>query len=169
MAEAKITVRRLGDVRGPATVAYTTQDGSAKAGQDYTAVSGTLNFEPVEMEKSFRLPILDDTEFEPDETVELVLSPGSGVAAVGPKTLFAIHDDEVTISEMQLKHNDVTSYVSFSFNSVPDQIYFIARSTDLKSWQQVGSITTSAGSYRSTWEGAGLFASSKWFFRVRRQ
>jgi uncharacterized delta-60 repeat protein len=174
MGEAKVTVRRLGDVRGAATVNYRTQDGSANAGQDYTALVGTLSFAPLEMEKSFRLPILNDTEFESDETVELVLSPGSGVAAVGPKTLFTIHDDEVTVSELQFHHdiNGVPPYVSFTFNSVPDQVYFIERSTDLKSWQQVDSVQIWPGStpaYHSTWDGAGLFASSKWFFRVRRQ
>ncbi len=32
---------------GPVTVAYTTQDATARALSDYTATSGTLNFAPV--------------------------------------------------------------------------------------------------------------------------
>jgi hypothetical protein len=171
MGEAEITVRRLGDVRATATINYRTQDSSANAGRDYGALAGTLTFAPLEMEKSFQLPILNDTEFESEETLALVLSPGSGVSTVGPKTLFTIHDDEVTISGMQIHRdvNGVPSYVSFTFNSVPDQVYVVERSTDLKSWQSVGSVKASDGSYRSTWGGAGLFGSPNWFFRVRRQ
>lgn len=56
------------------TVGYTTQNGTASAGSDYTATSGTLTFAPGENSKTLAVALLDDTVDEPDETVALVLS-----------------------------------------------------------------------------------------------
>ena len=40
-----IDVVRLGDISEVATVEYSCEDGSAKAGVNYTAVTGTLRFD----------------------------------------------------------------------------------------------------------------------------
>src|SRR5262249_55765462 len=101
MGQAQITIRRLGDTLGSATVHYQTQDGSAIAGMDYTAVSGELTFGPFEVEKSFVLPILDHGGFEPDKMLQLVLSPSPGVASIGPPATFIIHGNEVKIQSLQ--------------------------------------------------------------------
>jgi uncharacterized delta-60 repeat protein len=130
MGQATITVRRLGDVRGPATLTYKTRDGSAKAGKDYTAVSGTVSFAPLEMEKTFMLPILDDTEYSSDRSLELVLGLVNGVASVGPPATFIIHDDEVRIQSWKRFGN--SSYLSF--NAVPGGQYLLEASTDLRKW-----------------------------------
>ena len=41
------------------TVPYTTNDGSAVAGTDYTMTSGTLTFPPGETAQNISVPILD--------------------------------------------------------------------------------------------------------------
>lgn len=46
------------------TVDYATSDGSATAGQDYTAASGTLTFAAGETAKNVSVAVLDDTEVE---------------------------------------------------------------------------------------------------------
>ena len=64
------------------TVDFATSDGSATAGADYTAVSGTLRFAPGETSKTIIVPTLDDTEFEPAETFFVNLTNPIGVAAI---------------------------------------------------------------------------------------
>ena len=44
------------------TVDYATADGTATAGDDYTATSGTLTFDPGETSQTIAVPITDDTE-----------------------------------------------------------------------------------------------------------
>ena len=55
-------------------VNYTTSDGSAEAGLDYTTKSGTLTFAPGETLKTFSVVVLVDGKPESDETVNLTLS-----------------------------------------------------------------------------------------------
>ena len=56
------------------SVAYATADGTATAGSDYTATSGTLVFAPGETSKTLAVPIVGDIAGEPDETFTLTLS-----------------------------------------------------------------------------------------------
>ena len=60
------------------TVAYATADGSATAGEDYTAASGTLTFAPGETAKTVAVAVLDDAIDEGAETFTLTLSAASG-------------------------------------------------------------------------------------------
>ena len=60
------------------TVSYWTQDGTARAGSDYTARSGTLVFEPGETAKTVSVPIIDDTVEDSGEQFALLLSNVSG-------------------------------------------------------------------------------------------
>ena len=55
------------------TVDYQTSDGSAQAGSDYTATSGTLTFAAGETSKTIAVPILDDDLEENDETLTVTL------------------------------------------------------------------------------------------------
>ena len=80
---ATITVARVGGVFGAVGVNYATSDGTAVAGSDYTAVSGTLSFADGETSKTFTIPITADTVAEGDETVNLTLSNPTGGATMG--------------------------------------------------------------------------------------
>ena len=60
------------------TVDYATSDGTATAGSDYTATSGTLTFAAGETEKTVSVPVLDDAHDEGSETLTLTLSNSSG-------------------------------------------------------------------------------------------
>ncbi len=55
-------------------VNYETEDGTATAGEDYRATSGTLTFEAGEMRQMIRVLVLGDTRPEEDETFTLKLS-----------------------------------------------------------------------------------------------
>ena len=63
---------------GTVAVAYATADGTATAGEDYTARNGELSFDPGETEKTVRVPVLDDAIDEGEETFTLRLTNASG-------------------------------------------------------------------------------------------
>ena len=63
-----------GETTGGSSVAYATADGTAKAGEDYTAVSGTLAFSAGQTSATIKVPILGDDIAESDETFTLNLS-----------------------------------------------------------------------------------------------
>src|SRR5213076_1682392 len=64
---ATLTVTRTGDVSGTSTVQYATANGSATAGSDYTATSGTLTFAPGVVSQDILVPITDDSTYEASE------------------------------------------------------------------------------------------------------
>ncbi|MGD9099252.1 MAG: Calx-beta domain-containing protein [Anaerolineae bacterium] len=78
------------------TVDYATSDGTALAGVDYAAISGTLNFSPGVASRVFTVPILDDTLEEEDETVTLTLRDPNNAAieSSNPTTLTILDDDD---------------------------------------------------------------------------
>ena len=92
---ATITVTKTGS--DAATIAYATENGTATAGQDYTATSGTLNFGASETSKTFSVPILDDAAIEGNETFHVVLSIPAG--ATTPVALGSPSRAEATIMD----------------------------------------------------------------------
>jgi hypothetical protein len=82
-----ITVTRVGAAGGALSVDYSTSDGSAHAGSDYTPTSGTLNWADGELgDKTFEIPILDDTLNEGEEFIHLTLTNPIGIPALGLTT-----------------------------------------------------------------------------------
>ena len=61
------------------TVDYTTVDGTAVAGRDYTSTTGTLTFPPGTTEATVTVPLLNDSEDERNESFTLeVYNPVDG-------------------------------------------------------------------------------------------
>ena len=65
------------------SVDYATSDGSARAGEDYTAASGTLSFQAGESSRTVEVAVLDDAHDEGEETfdataVERLQRPADG-------------------------------------------------------------------------------------------
>ena len=83
---AQITLTLGAAVSTPVTVDYSTSDGTAVAGQDYTASSNTVTFAPNETQKSFLVSITNDNDDETNETVNLSLSNPSGATLGQPMT-----------------------------------------------------------------------------------
>lgn len=83
-ATATVTVQRTGGSEGAVSVDYASSDGSATAGSDYSAASGTLNWADGDSaDKTFAIAITDDSEDEADETIDLTLSGLTGMASLG--------------------------------------------------------------------------------------
>jgi hypothetical protein len=81
-ASAVVTVVRTGSLADTDTVQYATSDGTAKAGTDYTTTSGTLTFAPGATAQTITISILDDQQFNGDESFTLTLSNPIGVASL---------------------------------------------------------------------------------------
>jgi hypothetical protein len=110
---ATITVTRIGGSAAGVSVVYTTMDGSAKSGQNYTSTTGTLTFGAGETSKTFTVPVLDDQLFSSDKALVITLSqPNAGAALGGPSTAtLLIHETDpapvplVTIAGVQTSTN----------------------------------------------------------------
>jgi hypothetical protein len=92
---AAFTVTLSSASTNPVTVGYSTANGTATAGSDYTATSGTLTFAPGVTSQTVNVAILGDTTSEPDETFSVALSnPSGGVIARGTATGTITNDDQ---------------------------------------------------------------------------
>jgi Ca2+-binding RTX toxin-like protein len=83
---------------GTVTVTYTTTDGSATAGSDYTAVSGTLQFAPGVTSMSVAVPVLGDTLDESNENFFLQILTSNGAFVVDGQGQAIITDDDGWVS-----------------------------------------------------------------------
>ena len=91
-----ITVNRNGGTSGTVSVAYSTSDVSANSGEDYTSASGSLIFADGVSSQTIVIPILDDTNFEGDESLLLTLSnPGGGATLGTSSAILNIIEDDV--------------------------------------------------------------------------
>ena len=86
--QATISVRRLAGGTGPVSVGYRTRrpanSGAAQEGEDYTPVSGTLQWASGEVgDREIVVPILPDSETEAPEYFEVELHDAEGGAGLG--------------------------------------------------------------------------------------
>ncbi len=91
-----MTVTRHGPFCSAASVELTVADGTATAGVDYTATSGTLSFLAGEASQTFEVVVLQDALVEPNETLQLILSNPIGGPELGTpsSTTLTILDDD---------------------------------------------------------------------------
>jgi len=73
-ATATFTVTLSAASTKPVTVSYTTASGTATAGKDFTAVTGTLTFAPGTTTETIAVPILHDSVATGSESFQVVLS-----------------------------------------------------------------------------------------------
>jgi hypothetical protein len=79
------------------TVNYATANGSALAGSDYTAASGTVSFDPGASTKTISVAVLSDALVEGPETFTLTLSgPTNGTIVAGAGTATATISDSLS-------------------------------------------------------------------------
>jgi glucose/arabinose dehydrogenase len=83
---ATVTVTRTGGLASGVAVGYRTENGTASAGVDYTARSGTLVFAGGVASMTFAVPLLDDTVHEANETVTLILENPTNGATLGARS-----------------------------------------------------------------------------------
>jgi hypothetical protein len=80
---------------GPVTVNFATADGTATAGSDYTATTGTLTFAPGSTSQNVTVSITGDTTIEADETFFVNLSGAVGGSIGDAQGQGTITNDDV--------------------------------------------------------------------------
>ncbi|HYG74122.1 MAG TPA: DUF4394 domain-containing protein [Planctomycetota bacterium] len=123
---ASITVTRTGGTQGTVSVDYAITGGTATAGTDYTASSGTLVFVDGETSRTIFIPALDDNILELFETVTLQLQNPIG-AELGAQTTTRLdiadkddHDGDGFINAIETAFgSSPTSATSTPFNGAP--------------------------------------------------
>jgi hypothetical protein len=147
-----VTVNRTGGTLGGVTVNYATADGTATAGQDYTAASGTLTFASGEMSKQISIPILEDIFAEPSETVNIALSnPSSGAGLISPSSaVLTINDNDATptlsisdVSQAEGNHNTTDFNFVVTMSGASSQTVTV-------NYQTAGGTATSGVDYANT-------------------
>ena len=126
-----VTVTRSGDVTGPARVNYATFEdvpfSNTLQKNDYQIALGTLTFNTGESSKTFRLLTVNDTYFEADERIRLILSnPDGGAVGLGARStaIVKLIASDLTLPERVTPVND-------SFFFVPQHYYdFLNREPD---------------------------------------
>jgi hypothetical protein len=133
------------------TVNYSTADGAATAGSDYTSTSGTLTFAPGQTTATFSVPVIGDRIAEPNETFTVTLSqPTNAFLSLTNSTgTGTIIDDEPRISINNVSLNEgnkgKTAFVfTVSLSVAYDQPVTVHYAT------QDGSATTADGDYVPT-------------------
>lgn len=106
---ASVTVSLSKAWTQPVSVAYATHDGTAKAGSDYVATSGTLTFAPDQTQKTIPVTIKGDLIHEPNETFTLALGAASGATiARTPATVTIVDNDPAPVTLPSAAISDTT-------------------------------------------------------------
>jgi len=77
------------------TVNFTTADLTATAGSDYTNTSGIVTFSPGQLSRTISIPVIGDTNVEPQETFNFNLSTPTNATITTPSATGFINNDEV--------------------------------------------------------------------------
>jgi hypothetical protein len=94
-----LSVTLTGSTSQVVTVNYATADGTAAAGSDYIATSGTLTFAPGESSKTITVSVTGDATPEPSETFTVALSaPTNAVITTGTGTGTIQNDDAPSVA-----------------------------------------------------------------------
>lgn len=95
VGNATINVSRSGNTASAVSVGYQTQSGTAVAGQDFSAQTGTLNFAAGQTTASISVPITDDANPESSEAFTVVLqNPSAGAILGTSSTIVNIADND---------------------------------------------------------------------------
>jgi len=105
-------------------VEYSTDDGSAQGGSDYTWQTGTLTFAAGETEQTISVDVIGDVDDEPDETFFVHLSSTPLADLIDAEGVGAIVDDDglpsLTVADASVKEGDSgTAVAAFTVTLSP--------------------------------------------------
>ena len=109
---AHIIVRRVGGTTGTVTVHYTTVEGTAQAGTEFTAIAGTLEFADGQSTAQIDVAILDNLFSGANKSLQVQLSNPTDGATLGSSSLLTltIQNDEPTQAGPSTVQFSQTSY-----------------------------------------------------------
>ena len=95
-SNATFTVTLSKAATTPVTVTYSTANGTATAGTDFTSATGTLTFNPGVTSQTVTVKVTGDTAVEPTETFTVALSNPTGATISRGTATGTITNDDVT-------------------------------------------------------------------------
>ena len=113
-SNANFTVSLSSASTTPVTVAYATSNGTATAGADYTATSGTVTFAAGVTSQTVAVKVTGDTTVEPNETFTVTLSNPTGATISKATATATITNDDVATPNPG--NNSVTYVVTNEWN-----------------------------------------------------
>lgn len=150
---AVFTVTLAGTSAQTVTVNYATADGTATAGNDYLAKSGSLTFPPGAATRTVSVSITPDAVVEPNETFTLNLSnPLNAVIAKGVGIGTIVNDDVPEVPTLSI---DSVSVVEGSGSGTPVARFTVTLSAAsaqnvVVSYRTVSGTAVSPGDFTST-------------------
>ena len=115
IGSVRITAKRSGGI-GTLTVQFSTLDGTAKAGDDYVATSGSLTFLEGETTKTFDVSILNNAALEIDESFIVALKNPDDPDTVGNPGIAAITlKDNSTLPTLSINNVNTTEGSAATF------------------------------------------------------
>ena len=170
---ATVTVQRILGDDGAVSVQYATSNGTAQAGSDYTAKSGTLSWaDSDDAPKTFTVSITNDTAAEGSETINLTLSgpTGGAVLAAPSSATLTITDNDGNPGNPPAAPADLraeahsTSEVMLAWQDVSNETgYRIERKVFGGTHQEVAAVAANTTSFVVP----GLSTATFYLFRVR--
>ncbi len=183
-SSAYITVTREGYVTGTSTIDYATSDGTAKAGTDYIAASGRLQFAPGESMKSFLVPLIYDGVVESGETINLTLSNPTGSTTRGQTTAVLTVNDPfpllltegtgtraIALDALTQMRDPFPLFTNYLGSDAPTRISLFALYVDLQPGEDASVVTAEAEdagfrTYPVTVEYVGKVPNFNWLSQV---
>jgi CSLREA domain-containing protein len=102
------TVTLAGTTAQTVTVGYATANGTATAGSDYAATSGTLTFFPGTATQQVRVPVIGDAAVESDETLFVNLSGAVNATISDNQAVGTIANDDTAAAVPSISVSDAT-------------------------------------------------------------
>ncbi len=151
-----LTVKRIGNLNGTASVNYTLVNGSATSPSDFTAASGTLSFGDQIDTQTINVTIIDDNVAEAVEQFTASLSSPSAGFGVGPAATITINDNDTPIPTVvlnEIKVNPASADTSQEFvelrgtaNAPLTNFYFVSIEGDGATASGTATMVVSLGS-----------------------
>tara|TARA_R110002049_G_scaffold54526_3_gene151716 strand:+ start:1384 stop:7320 length:5937 start_codon:yes stop_codon:yes gene_type:complete len=133
------------------TVAYATSNGTATDGSDYTATSGTATITAGNTSTVVNVPVIGDSDVEPDETFSVSLSNATNATISNGGATGTIIDDDNPLPRISIADSSVTEGDSGTVNMVFTISLDAAGADDVTVAYATSDDTAAAGSdYTST-------------------
>lgn len=145
----------------PITITYATSNGTALAGSDYTAVSNQLAFAPGLTRTTFTVPVINDNQYESNETLGLTLSNPQNAVLGAPNTatLTLVSEDPPRTYLPLMLNNYLACYTGA--NEIEPNGSAAQATGPLCFGQTYAGAVNSAGDndyYTFVWQGTGSFS-----------
>jgi DNA-binding beta-propeller fold protein YncE len=131
----------------PVEIEFTTVPGSASAGQDFVTTAGRLRFTPSSTTNRVGIPIVGDSQFEPDENFTIGWGRTDGVAVPTSQPRFTLVNDDPIPRPLLGTVLDADQSVRLQFHSSPGVRYTLQSTASpmAGTWQREGPIVIGTG------------------------